>query len=103
QATAGRAGRAQSQLDRGDRKPALEEPAQERADRRSLRPAQAAVFDLDQDGAQVGRLRAIVRYLRVSSGRGRRRILLPCARYRAYDLAGGAGPLQGLHLDAETE
>ena len=29
--------------------------------------------------------------------------LLPGARHRPHDLAGGAGPLQGLHLDAEAE
>ena len=37
-------------------------------DRACLWPAQAAVFDLDQDGAQVGRLRAIVRHLRLPRG-----------------------------------
>ena len=68
-----------------------------------LWPAQAAVFDLDQDGAQVGRLRAIVRYLRIPRRDGRRRGLLPRARRRAHHLAGGARPLQGLHLDAEAE
>ena len=29
--------------------------------------------------------------------------MLPGARHRAYDLASGAGPLQGLHLDAQAE
>ena len=64
-AAAGFAGRAQPQPDRRNRKPALREPAEERHGRACLRPAQAAVFDLDQDGAQVGRLRAIVRHLRL--------------------------------------
>ena len=67
-AAAGFAGRAQPQPDRRDRKPALQEPAEERRDRACLRPAQAAVFDLDQDGAQVGRLRAVVRHLRLPRG-----------------------------------
>ena len=72
-------------------------------DRACLRPAQAAVFDLDQDGAQVGRLRAIVRHLRLPRRDDGRRGLLPRARRRAHHLAGGARPLQGLHLDAEAE
>ena len=42
-----------------------QESAEERHGGACLWPAQAAVFDLDQDGAQVGRLRAIVRYLRI--------------------------------------
>ena len=57
-AAAGRAGRAQPQSDRRDRKPALQESAEERHRRARLWPPQAAVFDLDQDGAQIGRLRA---------------------------------------------
>ena len=81
----------------------VQEPARERPDRQRLRPAQAAVFDLDQDGAQVGRLRAIVRHLRLPRHHARCRGLLPRARRRAHHLAGGAGPLQGLHLDAEAE
>ena len=56
-----------------------------------------------QDGAQVGRLRAAVRHLRLPRRRGRCRGLLPRARRRAHHLAGGARPLQGLHLDAEAE
>ena len=65
-------------------------------------PAQARLFDLAQDGAQVGRLRATVRYFRLPRHRQDGRRLLPGARHRAHDLAGGAGPLQGLHLDAEA-
>ena len=102
-AAAGIAGGAQPQPDRRNRKPALQESAEERHGGACLWPAQAAVFDLDQDGAQVGRLRAIVRHLRIPRRDGRRRGLLPRARRRAHHLAGGAGPLQGLHLDAEAE
>ena len=65
-------GRAQPQPDWRDRDPAFQEPAQERPDRACLRPAEATVFDLDQDGAQVGRLRAIVRHLRFSRRLARR-------------------------------
>ena len=103
EAAAGCAGRAQPQPDRRDRKPAFQEPAEERHRRARLWPPQAAVFDLDQDGAQVGRLRAIVRHLRLPRRAGRRRGLLPRAGRGAHHLAGGARPLQGLHLDAEAE
>ena len=85
-----RARRAQPQPDRRDREPAFQESAQERPDRARLRPAQAAVFDLDQDGAQVGRLRAIVRHLRLPRRHARCRILLPRARRGAHHLAGRA-------------
>ena len=57
--------RAQPQSDRRDRGPALQQSADQRRRRACLWPPQAAVFDLDQDGAQVGRLRAIVRHLRL--------------------------------------
>ena len=57
--------RPQPQSDRRDRKPAFQESAAERHRRARLWPPQAAVLDLDQDGAQVGRLRAIVRHLRL--------------------------------------
>ena len=72
-------------------------------DARVYGPAQAAVLDLEQDGAQVGRLRAIVRHLRLSRHPERRRGLLSRARRGAHHLAGGARPVQGLHLDAEAE
>ena len=68
---------------------------------RGAGPAQARLFDLAQDGAQVGRLRAAVRHFRLPRHRQDGGRLLSGARHRAHDLAGGAGPLQGLHLDAE--
>ena len=66
-------------------------------------PAQAALFDLAQDGAQVGRLRAALRHLRLPRDRADAGRVLPRARRRAHDLADGAGPLQGLRLDAQAE
>ena len=67
------------------------------------RTAQARLFDLAQDGTQVGRIRAAVRYFRIPRAREHVGRLLPGARHRAQHLADGAGPLQGLHLDAEAE
>ena len=66
-------------------------------------PPEARLFDLAQDGTQVGRLRATVRHFRVPGDREDRDRVLPGARHRAHHLAGRAGPLQGLHLDAEAE
>ena len=66
-------------------------------------PAEAALLDLAQDGAQVDRLRATLRSRRLPRARGHDRGMLPGARHRAHDLADGADALQGLHLDAEAE
>ena len=70
---------------------------------RGHRAAQARLFDLAQDGAQVGRLRAAFRHFRLPCRRQDAGRLLSGARHRAHDLAGRAGTLQGLHLDAEAE
>ncbi len=63
----------------------------------------ARLLDLAQDGAQVGRLRTTFGHLWVPRRRENIGRLLPGARYRAQHLADGAGPLQGLHLDAEGQ
>ena len=55
-----------SQPDRRDRKPARQGFPEERPEGACLWPPQAAILDLDQDAAQVGRLRATVRHLRIS-------------------------------------
>ena len=90
-------------LDRGDRAAADQEARRQRHRGRGQRPAQARLFDLAQDGAQGGRLRAALRHLRLPRRRRRRRRMLPGARHRPHDLAGRARPLQGLHLDAQAE
>ena len=68
---------------------------------RGAGPAQARLFDLAQDGAQIGRLRAAIRHFRFPRHREDAGRLLSGARHRAHHLAGGAGALQGLRLDAE--
>ena len=74
-----------------------------RPQRRGLRPREEAVLDLAQDGEPADLARAAVRHLRLPR-RGRRpRCLLSRARHRAFGLARGARPLQGLHLDAQAE
>ncbi len=70
---------------------------------RGVGAAQACLLDLAQDGAQIGRLRAAFRHRRLPRDREDASRMLPGARHRAYDLAGGAGPLQGLRLDAQAE
>ena len=89
--------------DRRDRAAAHQEARRARHRGRGHGPAEAALFDLAQDGAQVDRLRAALRHLRLPRARRHDRGLLPGARHRAHDLADGAGALQGLHLDAEAE
>ena len=95
--------RAIERLDHRDRAAAHQEACRPRHRRRGLRPAQARLFDLAQDGAQSGRLRAAVRYFRLPRRRRQRRRVLSGARHRAHDLAGGSGALQGLHFHAEAE
>jgi hypothetical protein len=65
--------------------------------------AQARLFHLAQDGAQIDRFRAALRHLRLPRNREDATRVLPGARDRSYDVAGGAGPLQGLRLDPEAE
>ncbi len=67
------------------------------------RPAQARLFDLAEDGAQVRRLRAAFRHLWLPRRREDGPRGLSRARHRAHHLADGGGPLQGLCLDAEAE
>ena len=67
------------------------------------RPAQAALFDLAQDGAQVGRVRAALRHPGIPGGGADAVGVLSRAWRRAHDVAGGARPLQGLRLDAEAK
>ncbi len=66
-------------------------------------PPEAGLLDLAQDGAQFDLVRTALRHLRVPHPRRHGRRLLRRRRRRPYDLAGGARPLQGLHLDAEAE
>ena len=98
-----RSGRAQQAPDHGNRATAHPQTGRSRHHRAGHGPAQTHLFDLAQDGAQVGRLRAIVRHFRVSRRRQDGRRLLPGARHRAHHLADGAGTFQGLHLDAEAQ
>ena len=92
-----------SRADLGDRRAAHQEACRSRHRGEGRRPAQARLLDLAQDGAQVGRLRAAVGHFRLPRGREDIGRLLPGARHGAHHLADGAGPLQGLHLDAEAE
>jgi len=90
-------------LDQRDRATADEKTRRPRHRRGRFRQAQARLLDLAQDGAQGSRLRAIVGYFRLPC-RGRQPCrVLPGARDRAHVVAGSAGALQGLHLDAEAE
>ena len=66
-------------------------------------PSEAALFHLAQDGAELDRLRAALRHLRLSRSRRDGRRLLRCGRRRPHDLAERAGALQGLHFDAQAE
>ena len=70
---------------------------------RRARPAEAGLFDLAQDGAQLDLVRAALRHLRLSHPRRQGRRLLRGGRRRAHHLAERDGALQGLHLDAEAE
>ncbi len=65
--------------------------------------AEARLFDLAQDGAQVGRLRAAFGHLRFRVIVEHGAECYQALGIVAHDLAGRAGPLQGLHLDAEAE
>ena len=60
-----------------------------------LWPRKTALFDLAQDAAQESRFRATVRYFRLSRHCRLDRRLLPGARHHPYQLANGAGTLQG--------
>ena len=74
-----------------------------RHQRRGHRPREAALFDLPQDGAEGGELRAALRHPRLPRHRRHGRRMLRRGRHRPHHLAGGARALQGLHLDAEAE
>ena len=65
--------------------------------------AEEALVGVPQDGSQGAVLRAALRHLRLPRRRRHGRGLLPRARRDPHDLVDGAGPLQGLHLDAEAE
>ena len=67
-----RAGRAAQPPDHRDRTAAHQEARRSRHRGARAGPAQARLFDLAQDGAQVGRLRAAFRYLRLPRRRARR-------------------------------
>src|SRR4029077_6575628 len=94
---------AQSERRDRDRAAAHQETRRSRHRGESKRAAEAALFDLAQDGAQVDRLRAIVRPGRLPRARRQDRGLLPGPWDRAHDLADGSVPLQGLHFDTEAE
>ena len=97
------AGSEESRAGHRDRAAAHQEARRPRHRRRGDGSAQTRLFDLAQDGAKIGRLRAALRHFRLPRGREDARRVLPGARHRAHHLAGRAGPLQGLHLDAQAE
>ncbi len=67
------------------------------------RAPEAALFGVEQDGAQIHRLRAAVGYLRFSR-RGREcGRMLPGHRRGAHQMAFGARPVQRLYFDAQAE
>ena len=66
-------------------------------------PGKAALLHLGKDAAQEARLRAAYRHCGLPRRHRERRGLLPGARYRASRISHGAGPLQGLHLDAQAQ
>ena len=103
QRAARRAGREEQGADFGDRAAAHQEACRPRHRGDGAGAAQARLFDLAQDGAQVGRLRAALRHFRLPRHRQDAGRLLRRGRHRAHDLARGARALQGLHLDAESQ
>ena len=70
---------------------------------RGHRPREEALRDLAQDGGEEGGLLPALRHLRLPDHHPLGRRLLRRARRRAPALAGGAGPVQGLHQPAEVE
>ena len=74
-----------------------------RDDRRDLGAREKGLCHLAQDGQQADQPGAAVRHLRVPRDRRLDRRLLSRSRRRAHNLADSAGPLQGLHLDAQAE
>ena len=68
-----------------------------------VRPREAPLFDLAQAAAQVDRLLAAVRHLRLPGDRRHRGRLLPRAGRHPPHLAVRAGAVQGLHLDAQAQ
>ena len=68
-----------------------------------LWPGQAAFLDLAQAADQEAQLRAAVRHFRLPRHRGLDRRLLPRAGHHPYQLADGAGALQGFHLHAQAQ
>ena len=66
-------------------------------------PREASLFDLAQDGRAACQLRAALRRHGLPRHRRLGRGMLPDARPDPPALAGGAGPLQGFHLDAEAQ
>ena len=68
-----------------------------------LWPGQAALFDLAQAADQEAVLRAAVRHFRLPRHRRLARRLLPGAGHHPYQLADGAGALQGFHLHAQAQ
>ena len=66
-------------------------------------PRKASLFDLAQDGRAPCQLRADHRHHGLPRHRPDGRGLLPHARRDPPALADGAGPLQGLHLDAQAQ
>ena len=71
--------------------------------RPGVRPREAPLFDLAQAAAQIDRLLAAVRHLRLPGDRRHRGRLLPRARRHPPRLALRAGAVQGLHLHAQAQ
>ncbi len=88
---------------RGDPRGARRQGRRGRHRRGGLGPREEALRHLAQDGEQADQPRAALRHLRLPRHRRLDRRLLPRAGRRAHHVAHGAGPLQGLHLDAQAE
>ena len=71
--------------------------------RRPTRAVRRRLFDLAQDGAQVDRLRTILRHLRLSHRRRQRRGLLLACWASCTKWPTVPGRSLALHLDAEAE
>ncbi len=90
---------------RDDRKGAAPRNSPQRGIEAPCRRApEAALFRLAQDGAQIDRLRAIVRYLRLPRRRPKAsRTVIACIGVVHTKWPTVPGPIQGLYFDAEAE
>src|SRR6185437_2090190 len=94
---------AQPGLDRRDRGGTHLQAGRGPCRRRRVGSREKALRHLEQDGAEADLARAALRHLRLPHCRSQGRGLLPRAVRGAHELARGAWPLQGLHLQSEAE